>query len=151
VQLALWQKAMEVRVTIVRTITTHLLNDSPISWVELDFDFTGAALHDADFSEVTFAGKTTTFKRATFSVERTSSDGATFSGEFTSFYGATFAGGRTRFDGATFSGESTHFYRATFSGGTPADAATVKSSFIGMTVSWGPITPRTLPSPASDT
>jgi uncharacterized protein YjbI with pentapeptide repeats len=209
----------EVRATIVRTITAHLLEDSAIKWVENDLDFTGAALHDAIFEGATFSGESTSFAGArfsgntsffgarfsgrdtnfreatfsgehtwfagarfsakntaffgatfsggetnfhdatfsggytmfvgtTFSGQSTNFFGATFAGQNTSFAGATFSGGYTNFIGATFSAENTNFIRATFSGGTPADAATEGSSFVGTTVSWGPITPRTLPSPA---
>ena len=105
----------QVRATIVRTIAAHLRKDLAISWARYDFDFTGAALHNADFNQARFSGK------------------------------------YTRFDGARFSGEYTGFDGATFSGGTPADAATEKASFLSATVVWGPITPRTLPSPAPDT
>jgi uncharacterized protein YjbI with pentapeptide repeats len=118
----------QVRATIVRTITTHLHDDSAISWAEHDFDFTGATLHDADFSDATFSGKFTSFEGvtfsggytnfegATFSGERTSFERATFSGAMTSFEGATFSGAITNFAGVTFSGESIIFYGATFSG-----------------------------------
>lgn len=139
----------QVRATTVRTITIHLRDDSAISWSKHDFDFTGAALHDASFRQATFSGERTTFYKATFSGKWTNFGDATFSGKYTGFDHATFSGDWTNFGDATFSGKQTTFDGATFSGGTPADAATVKSSFVGTTVSWGPITPRTLPSPAS--
>ena len=117
----------EVRATIVRTIASHLRDNSAISWVKHNFDFAGAALHDADFGDVTFSGEYTSFGGATFSGEHTKFDHATFSGqgtwfdhatfsgEYTSFGGATFAGEHTSFDHATFSGETTWFDHATFS------------------------------------
>jgi Pentapeptide repeats (9 copies) len=176
----------EVRATIIRTITAHLRKDSAISWSQHDFDFTGAALHDAMLRGARFSGKYTTFYKARFSGEYTNFVEARFSGKFTSFYKArfsgytnfaeanfsgeytifndatfsgaqtifnraTFAGAQTTFDGATFSGADTSFEGSTFSGGTTADAATVKSSFVGTTVVWGPITSLTLSSTATGT
>jgi uncharacterized protein YjbI with pentapeptide repeats len=140
----------EVRATIVRTITKHLRDDSAISWSKHDFDFTGAALHDASFRQATFSGERTTFYKATFSGKWTNFGNATFSGKYTGFDHAIFSGKWTNFGDATFSGEQTTFDDAKFSGGTTADDATVKASFLGSTVVWGPITPRTLPSPGSD-
>ena len=141
----------EVRATIVRTISAHLREDSASSWSKHDFDFRGAVLHDAIFSGVTFSGKKTIFNGATFTGKFTIFDKATFSGNFTTFSEATFSGMITSFDQTTFSGMITSFQMATFSRGTTADEATVKASFLGSTVVWGPITPRTLPSPAPDT
>ena len=214
----------EVRATIVRTIAAHLRDDSAISWVRHDFDFTGAALHDAEFDGVTFCGKTsffgakfsgghtsfgrttfsgyTSFDQAEFSDGQTSFGKATFSGKYISFDGAEFSGGHTLFsqtefsgayagfdgvkfsggymgfDGvkfsgerisfeeaefsgerisfeeaefsgerisfgdATFSGGHTSFSGVTFSGGTTADEATARSSFVGTTILWGPISPH---------
>ena len=127
----------EIRATIVRTIAAHLRDHSPISWAQNDFDFTNAALHNANFDGVTFSGRESSFTKATFS------------GEHTRFTGATFSGEHTSFGGATFSGEGTTFDEATFSGGATADKATAEASFVGGTVHWGPITPRPLPSPAT--
>jgi uncharacterized protein YjbI with pentapeptide repeats len=177
----------EVRATIVRTIADHLRDQSAVSWSKHNFDFTGAAFHDADFVGATFSGENTRFDDATFSGRHSWFDGAkftgrytrfdgakftgrytrfmgatfsgetirfvdaTFSGERTRFEGATFSGSKTRFMGAAFSGENTDFDGAVFSGGTTADDATVKASFVGSMVRWGPITPRTLPSHAPDT
>jgi uncharacterized protein YjbI with pentapeptide repeats len=119
----------EIRATIVRTIAAHLRDHSPISWSQNDFDFSDAALHNANFDGVTFSGRETSFTKATFSGERTSFDGATFSGERTSFDGATllgeqtsfsyarFSGDRTSFNGTTFSAKVTSFFDTTFSGG----------------------------------
>jgi uncharacterized protein YjbI with pentapeptide repeats len=188
----------EVRATIVRTIADHLRDQSAVSWSNHNFDFTGAAFHDADFVGVTFSGENTRFDDATFSGrhiwfdgakftgrytrfdgamftgrytrfmgatfsgetirfvdatfsgERTRFEDATFSGAKTRFMGATFSGEQTSFGGATFSGGNTTFAEATFSGGTTANEATAKATFIGETLDWGPITPRALPSPATE-
>jgi len=106
----------DVRNAIVGIISAHLRAQSAISWVKHDFDFTGAALFDADFADVTFAGARTSFARATFSGGVTRFARATFSGKVTRFDGATFSGGVARFDGATFSGPYTIFAGARFSG-----------------------------------
>ena len=117
----------QVRATIVRTIAAHLREDSASSWAIHDFDFRGAALHDANFSGATFSGKTTfsgatftgkfaIFDKATFTGNFTSFSEATFSGKITSFSEATFSGNVTSFTGAKFAGKSTTFYGATFSG-----------------------------------
>jgi len=106
----------EVRATIVRSIAAHLRDHSVTSWVEHDFDFTGACLHDADFDGVTFSGDNTTFTRVTFVGERTTFVGVDFCGKNTSFSQATFSGRTTRFKEAKFSGDGTWFDRSTFSG-----------------------------------
>jgi hypothetical protein len=150
-----------------------------VSFDKTTFSGEQASFHDATFSArttsfygATFSGEQTTFEGATFSGQRTVFNGATFSGEHlnvlkvftgedtivneaafskrcTTFSGATFSGEQTTFEGATFSGKNTSFEGATFPGGMTADEATEMASFFGETVSWGPITPRTLPSPAS--
>lgn len=107
---------IDARNAIVGIISAHLRAQSAISWVKHDFDFAGAALFDADFADVTFAGAHTSFARATFSGGVTRFARATFSGEVTRFDGATFSGGVARFDGATFSGPYTIFAGARFSG-----------------------------------
>ena len=113
--------------------------------------FEGATFcgQQAGFDHATFSARFTIFDEATFSAESSTFTEATFSGQQTTFYKATFSGKSTTFTRATFSGRFTIFDEATFSGGTPADEATVESSFVGSTVVWGPITPRTLPSTAS--
>ena len=116
-----------------------------------------------NFGGTTFSGKYTTFLGATFSAENTTFDRAKFSGETTDFGRTTFSGEYTQFGGttfsakyttflkATFSAKYTTFDRATFSGSTTADTATGQASFLGSRVDWGPISPRTLPSPAAGT
>jgi uncharacterized protein YjbI with pentapeptide repeats len=103
-----------------------------------------------NFDLATFSGTYTSLDHATFSAQQTGFDGATFSGTVTRFDGATFSGKETRFDGATFSGKQTSFDGVTFSGARTADEVTMKSSFAGSTVSWGPLSPRRLRSPAPE-
>lgn len=119
------QNDKEVRQTIVRIIARHLQPGAGTSWSDLDYDFTGAHLESADFSEVVFRGANVSFRGATFSGELASFEQATFSGGLTTFERATFGGERTMFDAATFSGANTWFSGATFSGGlTTFDRAT---------------------------
>jgi uncharacterized protein YjbI with pentapeptide repeats len=116
----------EVRATIVRTIASHLRYNAAISWVEHQFDFTGAVLRDADFNGVKFCGDHTSFTKVTFCGERTtfinasffgkliSFDEAAFSGQLTSFFGATFFARRTSFSEVSFFAEDTDFDYASF-------------------------------------
>ena len=118
---------LQVRSTIISVIHARTRPEVETSWSHLNFDFTGARLHNLNFQGSTFSGQDTWFDGATFSGERTLFDRATFSGERTLFdratfsgeanwFGAIFSGERTSFRGATFSGERTSFDRATFSG-----------------------------------
>lgn len=134
-----------------------------------DATFSGNTFFDAvtfsgssAFRDATFAGTNTSFTGAKFSGDVTLFNGATFSGDFTRFSDAMFSANDTTFNRATFSGKETVFYQARFSGrntsfdeatfpsSTAADEATKEASFLGATVIWGPITPRTLPPPASE-
>ncbi len=142
---------LQVRSTIISVIHARTRPEVETSWSHLNFDFTGARLHnlkfqgsifsgeDTSFLGATFSGERTLFSGATFSGKRTSFSGATFSGEDTSFLGATFSGEETWFGGATFSGQRTWFGGATFSGeGTSFSEATFsgkRTSFSGATFS----------------
>lgn len=98
------QNDKEVRQTIVRVIATHLRPGAATSWSRCIFEFQGAVLEDAEFTQ------------AVFRAERTSFEGAKFSGDLTSFASVIFRG-RTRFDRATFSGNQTNFCHAEFRDG----------------------------------
>ncbi|MEW1812995.1 hypothetical protein AB0284_20120 [Pseudarthrobacter phenanthrenivorans] len=135
------QNDKEVRQTLVRVIAAHLRHGAQTSWSRCSFDFRGAVLEDADFSDVMFRGDLIAFDGATFSGGVTRFDGARFSGDVTRFGeakfnarttrfeyttfsgflsrfdGAAFTGGLTRFSGATFNGDKTVFDGATFSAG----------------------------------
>ncbi|MEP7034147.1 MAG: hypothetical protein ABI934_01080 [Actinomycetota bacterium] len=102
-----------------------------------------------NFDMATFAGQYTGFDQVTFSAGVTRFDGATFFGGVTRFDGAKFCGKATDFREATFAAKHTSFQKATFSGGTTGDQAMIRSSFVGNTVSWGPISPRPTPSSVS--
>jgi len=131
---------LQVRSTIISVIHARTRPEVETSWSHLNFDFTGARLHnlkfqgsifsgeDTSFLGATFSGEETWFGGATFSGQRTWFGGATFSGEGTSFSEATFSGKRTSFSGATFSGEDTSFSGATFSG---EDTSFGKATFSG--------------------
>jgi len=146
----------EVRQSMVRVITSHLRPSAVTDWSEMTFDFTGALLEDADFSNVTFSGEMTSFDDVTFSGRATWFERATFAGERTLFAGATFPGtttfigatfsGTTTFIGATFSGTTTSFEGVTFSGETTPEGAFRDADFQHTAITdWGPVPPR--PSP----
>ncbi|GAB90448.1 pentapeptide repeat-containing protein, partial [Gordonia rhizosphera] len=106
----------EVRNSILRTIVDHLRDIAPgQSWQSLYYDFTGANLHNADFTNTTFQG-TAKFSGARFHGEQTSFDKAQFHGDRTLFDGAQFRGERTWFGEAQFHGKRTSFGGAQFHG-----------------------------------
>ncbi|MBP1054273.1 pentapeptide repeat-containing protein [Rhodococcus qingshengii] len=130
---------LAVRETIVRVIAAHLRTSSsavpgphtnlrPGPWSHMNFDLTGAHLHnlnlsacvfvgDAQFQEARFTGKLTTFRNAHFShPEITSFYGACFASEVTTFRNAHFSVGPTSFYGAHFTGTA-DFFEANFTGG----------------------------------
>ncbi|MDF3284983.1 hypothetical protein [Gordonia sp. N1V] len=104
----------EVRNTILRTITTHLHPEHTHPWTHLDYDFTAAHLHDADFTDCQFHGATTSFDGAKFRGEKTSFHGSRFCGGATSFYKTQFHGIYTTFYDAQFHGDVTSFTQAQF-------------------------------------
>lgn len=105
------QNDREVRATIVRVITDHLLPEAEHDWTASNFDFRTAHFEDADFSRATFAG-TVRFGGAKFS-GLAGFEGATFAGDAW-FEHATFAG-TAWFEHATFSGDA-WFERTRFAG-----------------------------------
>lgn len=68
------------------------------SWSALDYDMTGAHLHNLDFSECLFSGKLVSFSRAVFSGNLTTFEGTRFESERTSFSDCRFAAENTRFN-----------------------------------------------------
>ncbi len=96
----------EVRHTIIRTITTRLREDAPVSWQGCDFDFTGTVFDGGDFTRAHFTTGTVDFS------------GAEFSGATVNFVGAEFTGATVSFAGMKFTGSAVHFLRAVFSSGT---------------------------------
>ena len=95
----------EVRHTIIRTITTRLREDAPVSWQGCDFDFTGTVFDGGDFTRAHFTTGTVDFS------------GAEFSGATVNFVGAEFTGATVSFAGMKFTGSAVHFLRAVFSSG----------------------------------
>src|SRR5215468_7940065 len=112
-----FDSARDVHDTVLRIITSHLRPGAEVSWRGLDFDFTGVALDDGDFSGVGFAGGEVSFGGAEFSGGQVSFNGADFSGGEVSFNGAEFSGGEVSFNGAEFSGGEVSFGFAAFAGG----------------------------------
>src|SRR5262249_24701763 len=86
-----FDSARDVHDTVLRIITSHLRPGAEVSWGGLDFDFTGVALDDGDFSGVGFAGGEVSF------------GGAEFSGGQVSFGGAKLSGGEGGFNRPEFS------------------------------------------------
>ncbi|RDI64907.1 pentapeptide repeat-containing protein [Nocardia pseudobrasiliensis] len=97
------QNDREVRRAIVDVIVAHVRPSAEISWSDLDFDFAGAMLEDADFRYAVFAGERTYFARAVFTGSRaTTFEYARFIGRYISFRYAEFRGDRTLFSQAEF-------------------------------------------------
>lgn len=108
----------QVRQTIMSVIAAHLRRDAPVSWQGHDFDFTGATIDGADFTDAVFSGGLVRFY------------GVTITGSLTSFYRAAFTGGMVTFARATFDdvpitfaeiqvdGGILEFHRTVVNGGT---------------------------------
>lgn len=120
----------EVRLTIIRTIRSHLQDPSAVTtWCGLDLAFTGATFDGGDFSGSTFTGGRIDFfgstfcggridfSRSTFSGGEVFFRGSTFSAAEIDFTGSTYSGGRVDFSCSTFAGGEAHFSRSTYSGG----------------------------------
>lgn len=125
----------QVRQTIVTVIRDHtkptilnwwsqrlrtLLLRDPLKldglWSHLNYDFTGARLHNVSFVGARFMGRRTSFAGTTFTGEFTHFAETIFAGGHTNFMEATFASQSINFDEAEFGGGSTDFKRATFGG-----------------------------------
>ncbi|MFI6040831.1 pentapeptide repeat-containing protein [Nocardia sp. NPDC051321] len=113
------QNDREVRKTITRVITAHLVPLVEYSWSSNDFDFRDAVLVDANFFRAVFSGDTS-FRSATF-VDSVSFANARFD-RYADFESATFSGD-ANFGSATFSGDA-NFGSATFSGRAGFDFVT---------------------------
>lgn len=114
----------EIRQSIILTIVAHLKPDSEVKWSDLDFDFTGAHLDNADFSNAIFnkrvsferanlLGSSTRFTRATF-VSSTRFGGAQFYSDLTTFDEAKFLGTYNNFSDAKFKSKNNRFDRVEF-------------------------------------
>ena len=112
-----FRSSREVRHTVIRVITAHLIKDAPVSWQGLNFDFTGVVFDGGNFTSAEFTGGEVSF------------DGAMFSGGGeVSFDSAGFTGGRVLFNGARFAGGTVDFRQSAdwshppsfdWEGGTP--------------------------------
>ncbi|MEU6564929.1 pentapeptide repeat-containing protein [Nocardia nova] len=81
------------------------------SWSALDYDLTGAHLHNLDLSECVFSGKLISFSRAVFSGILTTFEGARFESERTSFSDCAFTADNTRFNHCTIAARQIWFER----------------------------------------
>ena len=95
----------QVRQTIMNVIAAHLRRGAPVSWQGLDFDFTGATIDGADFTDAVFSGGLVRFH------------GTTITGSLLSFYRAAFTGGMVTFARATFDGVPVTFAEIRVDGG----------------------------------
>ncbi|MFJ9461490.1 pentapeptide repeat-containing protein, partial [Kitasatospora sp. NPDC101447] len=94
----------EVRLSIIRTITSHLRENAKTTWCGYHFDFTEAVIDGGNFKEARFTDGTTVI-----------------------FHGAKFTGGETRFDRAEFGKCSIDFSGAAFiDGQVTFERATIK-------------------------
>jgi uncharacterized protein YjbI with pentapeptide repeats len=107
----------EVRHSVIRVITAHLIDGAATSWQNLNFDFTSVMFDGGDFSGAVFFGSAVSFINAVFSGGTVSFADATFSGGV-SFHDATFSGGTVSFNRAEFSGSEVNFGTANFTGAT---------------------------------
>ncbi len=123
-----FQATREVRHTVIRVITAHLIKDAPVSWQGLNFDFTGVVFDGGDFYRTEFSGGTLNFTGARFSGGQVSFLLARFSGGTVRFDNAVFTGGGVSFNGAKFSGGRVSFDHAIFAGGTVSFLNAVFSS-----------------------
>ncbi|SDM77209.1 Uncharacterized protein YjbI, contains pentapeptide repeats [Streptomyces sp. cf386] len=141
----------EVRLTIIRTIRSHLQPQAPTSWSACNFDFTRATFDGGylqgslfqgtvSFGGAEFSGRSFYFGGADFSAGRVYFSGgrvdfrgAKFSGASVDFTGAKFSRGSVYFGGAKFSRGSVDFTGAKFSGGT---VTFIDAEFSGGTVTF---------------
>jgi hypothetical protein len=108
----------EVRHTVIRVITAHILEgqDVATSWQGLNFDFAGVVFDGGDFTGAWFTGGTVDFSRARFTGGTVYFIGVRFAGGTVLFNRAQFAGGAVPFSGAQFSRGGVSFYLAEFTG-----------------------------------
>lgn len=111
-----WRREREVRHTVISVISSHLQEDSIVSWQGSYFDFRDVVFDGGDFRSARFSKGGVDFDRAVFesgSVDFTSAD---FSGAHVSFGQVKFAGGEVVFTNVRFSGSVIEFYKAEFCG-----------------------------------
>lgn len=93
------RETTEVRATVIRLIARHLRLGADVSWCGMDFDFTGALIDRADFTDCVFSSGMISFREATFAPGLVRFDRSQFSGATVAFSGATFNNvGLTFFD-----------------------------------------------------
>ncbi|WP_235677055.1 pentapeptide repeat-containing protein [Mycolicibacterium porcinum] len=110
-----------VRQVIIRIIASHLRGDTETSWKHLEFDLSGAHLHDVDLSQCHFDGRLS-LREASFSGEQATFTGSHFAD--TTFNAAVFHPGTTaEFAGSTWS-TAAQFERTKFGGSVTFDGAT---------------------------
>ncbi|QNN52316.1 pentapeptide repeat-containing protein [Nocardioides mesophilus] len=125
----------EIRRTIIRVLVRHVRPEAPISWSELDFDFSGVHFDGFfDFSDARFSGQSLSFRGATFAEGLVTFDGAHFACSSVSFRDASLAAGDVSFDRAVFSSAQVAFIGAAFAGG--------RVSFSGAILDGGELTFR---------
>lgn len=110
-----------VRQVIIRIIASHVRGDAETSWRHLEFDLSGAHLHDVDLSQCHFDGRLS-LREASFSGEQATFTGSHFAD--TTFNAAVFhPGTKAEFAGATWTAAA-QFERTKFGGSVTFDDAT---------------------------
>jgi uncharacterized protein YjbI with pentapeptide repeats len=125
-----FRASREVRHTVIKVISAHLMAGAAVSWRGFDFDFSDVVFDGGDFRDAIFSGSLVVFDGAEFAAGAVHFSRAKFSSGRVFFGSAKFSGGRVRFKDAEFSGGivsfrrtdisagSVEFINATFSGGT---------------------------------
>lgn len=121
----------EVRRTVLEVLRRHLAETASPNWCSCDIDLTGAQLVDVNFGGCTFAGKRTSFDRASFGGRQTIFSGASFKSPNTTFRRTNFGATDTWFDKIKASGATLTFRHATFDG---ERCSIAQSSFTGRLV-----------------
>jgi uncharacterized protein YjbI with pentapeptide repeats len=111
-----WQREREVRHAVINVISSHLQEDSIVSWEGSYFDFRDVVFDGGDLRGARFSKGGIDFDRAVFQSGIVDFGGAHFSGAYVSFQQAKFVGGEVLFTNAQFSGSLIEFYRTEFCG-----------------------------------
>src|ERR1700761_8721946 len=90
----------EVRHTVIRVISAHLMEGAAESWRGLSFDFSDVVFDGGDFRDAVFSGSLVVFDGAEFAAGVVHFSRAKFSSGRIFFGGAKFSGGRVRFKDA---------------------------------------------------
>ncbi len=96
----------QVRRSMMRVISEHLMMESPVPWHDVRFDFSGALLEAVSFASVHFSAGLLLFF-----------DKCTFTGDRTTFYNASFDGAKVYIRGATFTSPDVSFEACKFKSG----------------------------------